>query len=306
MRSTLLAFLAPALLLAAGCSSNPGGSDDSPPTKTESTPRLHSVSDKSLPLDAYAISDDQYYQVNLASVKLQRQCMAAYDIDFDFTPPRPATETQMARRYLSYDLNQAQSNGYQYRPASSPGSKPPLPNLTPEQLAVLVGASKPGDARGESPIVGEYNGEKIPVGGCVRQARRQLRYVDKADPDGIDVVENLDDEAYASMLKDQRVLTVFAKWSACMKGHGFNYLTPGDANDDPKWQASEVVSADEKATAVADVTCKLKHNVLGIQFAVEAEYDRILIEQHAEALDEIQNLNDERLKAAAKILSGAS
>lgn len=307
MRMMIMWAVVPLLIVGAGCSTQNSESEGGPDgSRSMSIQKLDSVVDKALPISAYAISDEQYHQIDLASAKLQRQCMTEYGLSFDYVPS-PAPDTRMARRYMSYDLKQVEHIGYHYGAANQIDPRTAGPKLDEDQMLVLLGATRPGEDIGQSDLVGEYNGQEVPAGGCLRKARDQLLNT-RGHSLGVNakLVEQIEDESYASMLKDDRVLAVFKSWSDCMKQKGYNYATPAEANDDPQWQKTEAATAQEKDTAVADVTCKSENNVLGVQFAVESEYNKPLIEENAEALDKIKKLNEARLKAAAKILSGTS
>lgn len=307
MRFPLATLLVPLLVLGTGCSS--GSTDDSESSSKVSVgpiPKLKSVADKALPIDTYAVSDAQYHEINVALNKLQSSCVQDYGLDLDLKVPPVAPDTRMARRYMNADLDYAKTFGYHTDPAMEMNPDLYTPDLSKDQLTVLLGGEQQVTLKGPSQAAGEFNGKAIPPGGCLQKAKDQL--LDRpshAPGDDAVLVDKLDSQAYASMLKDERVAAVFADWSACMKEQGYDYATPAEANDDPKWQATETASTEEISAAVADVTCKLKHNVLGVQFAVESAYDKQLIEQNAEALAEVKALNNKRLKIAAKIFSGA-
>jgi hypothetical protein len=85
---------------------------------------------------------------------------------------------------------------------------------------------------------------------------------------------------------DSRVDTVVGAWSTCMKKRGFDYPDPVSAEFDPRWGVgASDGSAEQIATATADMDCKAETNLVGIELAVQSAYDQEYIESHREALE---------------------
>ncbi|MPZ85665.1 MAG: hypothetical protein GEV28_36910 [Actinophytocola sp.] len=63
---------------------------------------------------------------------------------------------------------------------------------------------------------------------------------------------------------DSRVRAVFTGWSRCMSAAGFDYRDPMAANNDPTF-GTGVPTAEEIATATADVACRTEENVNGVR-----------------------------------------
>ncbi|MDY0914973.1 hypothetical protein [Rathayibacter festucae] len=85
---------------------------------------------------------------------------------------------------------------------------------------------------------------------------------------------------------DSRVEEVVEEWSACMKKRGFEYPDPVTAMIDQGWKPGvSSVSAEQIATATADMDCKAETNLVGIELAVQSAYDQEYIESHREALE---------------------
>jgi hypothetical protein len=86
-------------------------------------------------------------------------------------------------------------------------------------------------------------------------------------------------------ISDSRFVQVQQKWSDCMRGKGYNFDTVKSPHD--KFvNAGSVGPAtpEEKATAVADVQCKIQTNLVGVAVAVQSAYDEQYIDSHREAL----------------------
>lgn len=94
-----------------------------------------------------------------------------------------------------------------------------------------------------------------------------------------------------------------------MKGKGYNYATPWDAMEDPRWSNKEaftakVPSGDQIATAEADLACKKSTNFMGIAIAIEFAYDDQYIKSHATQLADYAQKLSGRLKISAKVIAG--
>ncbi|GLY79256.1 hypothetical protein [Actinoallomurus iriomotensis] len=117
-----------------------------------------------------------------------------------------------------------------------------------------------------------------------------------------DIATGLKARDFKESQSDPQVLDVFEKWSACMAQKGYHYAEPQDASKDGRWKDSgqstaEAIKAEvtpaEIQTAIAEVECVRKTNMLGISFAIEAEYEKKDIEKNAEALNKLKAQNDQ-------------
>src|SRR5680860_650811 len=136
-------------------------------------------------------------------------------------------------------------------------------------------------------------GMEIPEGGCFGQARRTVAEGGPAfDPS---LAEQLGGQAWFQSEEDSRVKAAYQSWSECMRGKGFDYRTSRDANNDARWSGPEVIDA-EIAVAVADVQCKKETNLVGIRMAVETAYQRMLIMDHAEELQQLMEGQQRELR----------
>jgi hypothetical protein len=67
-----------------------------------------------------------------------------------------------------------------------------------------------------------------------------------------------------------------------MRAAGYSYDSPMAPAADPRFRGP--LSPAETGTAVADVDCKGRTNLVGVWFTVESEYQRPLVHDHAAAL----------------------
>jgi hypothetical protein len=68
-----------------------------------------------------------------------------------------------------------------------------------------------------------------------------------------------------------------------MRGYGDHYTTPFTAAADPRWTRSATASRLEILTAEHDIGCKLRVNVLGVEFAAVSRYEDQAITARAAA-----------------------
>lgn len=308
---SLIAFGGIATVLAvAGCgSSGSDGSKDSAGSdsvpKVATAPRLASTTDKSLPIEAYMYTKDQTDQLNKAVVTLRQDCMR----DFGFTYEdqkvqgtfQPKSITQF--RYGMTDADDVAVHGYKPAGSEKKVVKPAPLKLPPAATTALTGTDdanvKPGSAQAKGGQ--DINGKKVPAGGCIGDANRKLGSVSAQGFGDSPVVVKVNTDSWAKSYNDKRVREVFTKWSACMKQKGYSYADPMKANDDPQWQKTTTATPREQKVASADVSCKHKYNVLGVWYSVDVAYQKQMIEQNAEALDDVKKRIDKQLKLAAGV-----
>lgn len=116
------------------------------------------------------------------------------------------------------------------------------------------------------------------------------------------LAQALSTESYERSLQDRVVRAVTEQWSRCMRANGQDYAGPLDPPDDPRFQGS-VLSAAERATAKADVSCKRRTNLVGVWFTAEAAVQRSLVERNHDALARVAAMNRTELTAAQALLS---
>jgi hypothetical protein len=246
-----------------------------------------------LPLDRYRLSPAQAEMVDRARNQLFIGCMRRFGFDL----ATPATSRQLtvvgnARRYGVYD--EAQAGTYGYHPATPPPAAPVRePRLSAAAEVV---------AEGSGPRT--YRGRRVPAGGCLGQALRQLGRGGPvpADPG---LAERLSLESYVRTSESSPMRPVFARWSACMRQAGFRYANPRQANNDPAWHTPRP-STRELATAVADARCKRQVHLVDLWATVETAYQQGQVAQHAEQLEILAKALGTRVSNAARVAGTSS
>ncbi|MFJ8930452.1 hypothetical protein ACIRLA_28075 [Streptomyces sp. NPDC102364] len=306
---SLIAFGGIATVLAVtGCdsSSGSGGSVDTASVPSASAaPKLASTTDKSLPIEAYMYTKDQTDQLNNAVVTLRQDCMQNFGFTYEDQKAQgmfePKSITQF--RYGMTDADDVAVHGYKPAGSEKKVVKPAPVKLAPAATTALTGTDnanvKPGstEAKGGQDI----NGKKVPAGGCIGEANRKLGATSAQGFGDAPVVVKVNTDSWAKSYNDKRVRAVFTKWSACMKQKGYAYADPMKAGDDPQWQKTTTATPREQQVASADVACKQKNNVLGVWYSVDVAYQKQMIEQNAEALNDVKKRLDKQLKLAAQV-----
>lgn len=244
------------------------------------------------PLDGYRLSARQQSEEDYLYLRLERECMRRLGFDFlsDLTSQidkRVATKDEIAsRRYGITDLSVARTAGYGLSAAAAGSHEPQSrDDLPPAERAVLIGTAKNG-----------------PIGGCAGEASRQLD-LDHKTPANARTVNDMTAEAFKRTQSDPRVQAVFATWSHCMSAMGFTYANPIVAAGDPRWHKESASPGElELATAKADIMCKVNTNLIGVEYAAEADWQNVEISQNAGALEKISRSVAARGAELAKLM----
>ena len=290
----------------AACSSgtSPHG-DAKAPAPLSSTARITDPALESLPIEAYQITGDQYKKIDTALTSLEVSCMKRFGFDYGpyVTPESgpPTGAAQNARRYGPVNQATAAQHGYHPAETSQTITGTPAHQMSDAMLSVLGSGDGPHPG---PPTPATYHGTAVPKGGCEGEAEDKLNIGGK-DIGLHGVVNQIDASGFSRSMSDDRVKAAFASWSACMKNEGYNYSTPNDAANDASWRGSSIPSPTEIATAIADVTCKQRANVVGIWFSVESAYEQQMIEQQAPQLTQVKKNIDDALRHADTVV-GAS
>lgn len=215
-----------------------------------------------LPADRYAFTSQDYQRSERASALLVRQCMADRghpDFPLDPRYPQdPVVAVAVGTDYGVLDLGAARRWGYGWDPAR---------HLVPQP----AGRRMTGAEYADWPA-------------CNSAAQRQLMH-------GIDVKR---DWLYAgrravevdkAVKRDPGLRAAWDQWSRCMAAQGFTrYPDPVAAYTDHAWQRDNSGNTRhtqrERATAVADVTCKRRHHTAEIWHAVQARRQAADIARH--------------------------
>jgi hypothetical protein len=301
------------VVVVAGCSAGGPGTRAVPVATPVPTPAPASVAQLQLPIAAYELTDQESAEEDYLSQRLTQVCMR--QLGFRYLPGLSAgdiaddvrTERELdSRRYGVTDLAVVRADGYHLPPWTLGAWPPPRLNTLPhaEQAALLGPGTGPG---GESSgaAVNSYSRANLPPGGCLGWSQSELAAA------GVNVQESSDSElaaqiqqdAFEKAQSDPRVRAVFAKWSACMRSHGYDYSTPFKAAGDPRWNMTAPASRSEIKTAETDVACKLQTNVLGVDFAVESDYENTAIAENAGALAQAKADNNIQARGLNRLLA---
>ena len=245
-----------------------------------------------LPLDAYAVTPAQRRTIQVAEQSLMTRCLERLGLKADLPEPPSRPFGPNIRRYGIAEEGRARLLGYSAPEITRRPRRPDLPRRVEQALS----------GRGPSMI----RGKKVPEGGCEGEAERTLDAGVSGPKKGNAIVEGLGVATLERSARDSRVLAVFARWSACMKRSGYRYSTPRDANRSPSFAdgRKHQVTRVERATAVADVRCKKRTNLINVWAGVETAYQRLAIAQNQAALTSARRAVETRLKNAAEVRPG--
>jgi hypothetical protein len=292
----LAAVSAGCVLAGTGCTS--GGTAAAPaavpPASTPSgTPTPSSVLQYRLPLAAYQLSPVQSAEEKYLGERLEQLCLGK--LGFSFLPGLSEkaiaegvriTDEFESRLYGVSDPVAVRTFGYTL-PSWVQGTG------KPESVAEL-GAAEWAALTGARPAPG---GRALPRGGCTGQAERELQQAgisaSAQQSGGSDPSTLASSAQLASFERAQSsppVRAAFARWSACMRGYGDHYATPFTAAADPRWTRSATPSRLEIQTAEHDIGCKLRVNVLGVEFAVVSRYQDQAITARAAAFAQAKKI----------------
>jgi hypothetical protein len=273
--------------ICAACGARSSGAVTEPvPTATPT-----SVAALHLPFDAYALSDAQEAVDEYLGLFLEKSCMAK--LGFSFLPGLdPGYVTRDTRTFVEFDSRlwgisdpvQAGRYGYHLPPwvqGTSDSHAQSLGSLPPAEQVALLGIQLTGHPAqpGSGSASGRPSG--VPVGGCRGEAQREVAAAGVGEVDQTaTLVAHLRLQSFERAQADPRVRKVFAEWSTCMRASGYVYSTPFK----PIFNMAAPPTALEIRTAKADVACKYKTNLLGVTYAIQADYQNALIESNAQQL----------------------
>ncbi|WP_432068886.1 hypothetical protein [Streptomyces sp. C10-9-1] len=247
----------------------------------------------SLPLEAYMLNYSDGLQIERAKQRLAASCMKRIGFQYKvpklgLMPPPSSNDSNMPRRYGITDLKEAEQLGYQVDSADisevNKGGEP-----SQAEWQALTGRTAPGPEGMAAPM-----GKGIPEGGCLGEAGRKLNA-----NFGDTKTSELNRKSYEMSLRDDGVRRVIKQWSDCMQNKGYSFKDPQNAPFE-YFGASDTASADEIQTAVADVECKEKHDLVGVWFDVETRIQKGFIEENHLVLDAERKQVTEAVKNASR------
>jgi hypothetical protein len=305
-RATVL-LLSAALLTACSSESDGGGEGATREPAIGTVPHMLSTASLSFPLDGYETTGEQRRKLEHAQARVAGDCMKRFGFTYEL-PISPAVTSRSgdSRRYGLTDATNAARYGYTPNQGARPPAKPAAQTLTPTGKLALNGP----EYKGPQPMSLEeskatdsgksLNGQKLPIGGCIRESYLTVYAPKKGAQDSM-FVTNLGMDANARSREDSRVIAAVKAWSACMAEKGYKTDEPVSPQSDLGLNPNNFGSPRAVAAAEQDVACKEKANLVGIWYTVESAYQKRNIEQNAEALNQAKTELNERLKRAAAL-----
>jgi hypothetical protein len=257
-----------------------------------SIPKLLDSVHLHLPVQDYQLTDAQNQVVGRARLVLLARCMQRFGFRYPSTaddhPERYGPRSLTDRRYGITDAALAATSGYglgardparQHRPAK--------PARTPDEETVLFG---------QGPT--HVHGRAVPPGGCLDEAGREL---DRQVPAGVDldIAQKLQLQSFEWTKQNDQVRAAFKAWSGCMAESDYDYTDPLAAAADPRFGGRATPA--EIRTALADIDCKARTDLVGVWFTVESAYQRQQISLHVAAFQATAAALAARLRAASPL-----
>ncbi|WP_424211713.1 hypothetical protein ACN20G_06200 [Streptomyces sp. BI20] len=310
VRSAPSAVTVSALLLGlvlSGCAKAEAPADPEPPIGQ--VPVLLESRDLEYPIAAYLPTLGQRGSLAAAQDVLIDQCARRWGFRYEFRRKvNPRAKWDNGRRYGISDPVLAGRLGYE-NPGDTGQAKPPPAPVGPNEKLVLYGKEvDPSVRTPESQEEAETSdvatvvvgGKKVPAGGCLRESALKLHSPKKTTIADMDV-QAFDGDAYARARQDSRVVGVIKEWSACMKEAGHEMANPLDRPPG----VEDAAAGGPRAIAIAkrDIACKRRTNLVGIWYTVEVAYQKRLIDQNAELLDQAKRELEERLRYASTLVA---
>jgi hypothetical protein len=291
----------------AGC----GAGSAEPHVAAVPVPTPSSMAQLALPVAAYELTDQQSAEEQYLELRLAQVCMSR--AGFRYLPGLSAgsiaedvrIEREFdSRRYGVSDLAVVARYGY-HLPAwvTGPGISGSPGSLPRAERAALVGTGVTGGS--SAAAAGSHSrASGPPPGGCLGWSDSQLAAagVNVEDSSASPLAAQIQQQGFEQAQSDPRVRAVFAAWSACMRVLGYRYATPFAAAEDPRWNMAVPASPGEIATAKADVACKMRVNVLGVEFAVESDYENAAIAANAGPLAQAKAEDASQVRGLSRLL----
>lgn len=292
-------------LLIAGCAGNgsagqptapvtpPAGALASAAAGSNTYTGLGGYTDIYVPIYEYKANDQQLWTLQAASDQILENCMHA--AGFDTFNANPGTFHAIPdRRYGVTDMSTAEQNGYDF-PAAFRAMVATEPTAIPAG-ALPVGAELVALA-GKQTASPTTNGSARP-GGCEGQAQSEL--APQGNYESTPEADAIASDSFNLISTDPKAVAATKAWSACMAKDGYRYTDPFGPTT--QYSPYQTLTADEIATAVADVKCKQSTHLTSIWQGVEASYENQQIEQNIQELDAQLKSFDQQEANAAKIL----
>jgi hypothetical protein len=270
-----------------GATAEPKGT----PITIRPKPQQYAGSSTSMPLDAYRLGSADMKRLESAVYTLASACMEEFGLSWPPPADADGPATADSRRYGVADERFVAKFGY----------SPPAPDdMTWDDIAKAGEESRKRTAAipevtrkvytGEG--VRERKGRQVPEGGCRGEAYRKIGMKDLEVPydsemDRIELAE------WKRARKSEIVERSAAEWRLCMEERGFQYKSPEEVIERPRWASEDKPpswvdmtkpSQEEIDTAKADVHCKKSALFVETWQAVEIRNQRVAIEENGDLM----------------------
>ncbi len=294
--------------LGTSCSLNPGSGH--PKSNADHTPAAVSKSDRgasksavrviSLPIDKYSLQGSSLEAVEGAARKITTECMKR--LGYTYRPGDTVRDAhEENRRYGIQDASLAAQYGYRpYSVVHPPTVDPNAPTYSQAELTALTGKDKNG--KKITAGIEAANGEKVPRGGCAGEADRIVR-APYDYPAGVEAARIINAEGFKNSTTDPKVRKIFREWSSCMRGKGYRYDSPLTVMGSAEFYEGEM-SNRQMMTALADITCKEKVDLVSRWNAVESATEKVMISERSGILKTFLKRQNAKVAAARRILEG--
>ncbi|MFG2975324.1 hypothetical protein ACGFYY_20375 [Streptomyces sp. NPDC048331] len=303
-----------ATVLLAGCAGTTGDPEGGEPElgPVEVNP---STATLALPMDAYTDTEAERIRMGQVQQALVSRCMARYGFTYEGVrsaeAPGAGAEDRHAYLFGLADPAYAAAHGYDRSAGEGEVAKPAPPPLSDSAYVVMNG-ERPGAQGGTTPDAATEEeaarvdsgltaaGQKVPAGGCGREAYRKLYAPTEGSVDLL-FTFGLASEAHDRSRQDSRVVDAVSKWASCMDKSGYaGIASPYDVVEKLGLEGDK--GGPKAVTAAkADVACKREVNLVGIWGAVEKAYQERLVEEHAETLALYKRQREARFELAASL-----
>jgi hypothetical protein len=244
-----------------------------------------------LPIGEYSFSREELRTISLAENRLTADCMRTYGLEYRAKSAGSTAEYQPGTNRRYGVLNPAIASRYGYHFPDSPASTEQSETL-PEKEILALNGSPSGTV--------ELDGKKVPEGGCIGQAKQELRGRHTYSK-GAEVAGSISTGSFTESMKSPEVAKATKAWARCMKGKGFTYRDPMQALGSEEYSGQEI-SRREISVAEADVDCKVRTDLVKIWSDQEAAIQKTLIKKHKKDLDLLSESHRKVLGEARSVI----
>ncbi|MCW5252014.1 hypothetical protein [Streptomyces sp. SHP 1-2] len=266
-------------VLMAGCSGGApasGGPEIDVPAPTAEAENI------TFPFDSYELSDNDIIKAYLASDVLIHSCMSKKGHEWKLIKARKNVPSWRNRLHFGVmELEVASRFGY-HAPAELLSS-PEYRRVVREMNRQLGELTKEGASDAAS---------------CRKEAGQALTRGAKTS---FTKFNDLKSSTFDAAKRDREVKNAADRWSACMKAAGFDYATPWEAASRWGFEGSPVKL--EVKTAVADVKCKKKADLVSIWLQAEKRLEEAEIKKDEPYFNGLLSANGRYLHNVQAVLS---